>query len=541
MNLIKRTIKKHLLLILFLSFVFVVAILPKKAGKASDDKEAIRIENPRQVGEDKNILKVSVDQAYTSLNPFYEASKEPSLVTKLLHRSLMKNGRDGRLESDLIESYWLKNDGKDLHILLKKGQKFNDGSVISSQDIINNIKLLSDPSYNGVKSYYVEGIKGYFQYKKRGDQEALKIIQENDYYMVVQFSNASKDNLDLLTMPIVPIADEEMEYGDLSRISQKKILSGAGNYEVTDRDDPWILLKRASDDKDIIEKIFIGFHPYYEARMLYQRGSIDIIYKYQEDQVSRDDFKENEKDFTYFIANQAPNYIKLAFNLRDGFFAEDNMRLALKNSIDFSKVLNLKEDEKISSPIYKNMAYYEDPSQDNDLSLKDLASKLEDKNVSLAIYENLSDIIEREEDLVKAFKDQGLNLKISHIDDDEYYQVISETNPYDMLIRQDQLFTIPTIENQEIYNVWGDVSDMDLNDTYNFRVLEMIQGIFGYDNYEFALEKWQNWYHKRLPYMAIKGQSQISVINTRIEGLYINEFVGLENEDNLRLINNLLK
>ncbi|MDO5027359.1 MAG: ABC transporter substrate-binding protein [Tissierellia bacterium] len=515
--------------------------MPKRRGLALDDGNSSRIENPRQVVNDKGLLKIAIDQVYNPLNPFYESSIESSLASKLLHRSLFKITSDGRLEADLAKTYWYKNDGKDIHILLKEDQEFGDKTSITSDDIINNIKVLADPSYNGVKSYYVEGIGGYFQYKKRNDQKALRVFKEDDNSLVVQFSNASKENLKFLTMPIVALDEEDIVYGDLSRLSQKEFLYGAGNYRVKSHGDETILFEKISGDKDIVKEIFVNILPYYEAKLLYQRGSIDMIYKYQEDQVQVKDFDEKQGDFTYFIRNQDADYVKMTFNTKDGFFADDRMRLALRDSIDFDQVLNLREEEKISSPIYKSMAYYEEKTLDKSLDLRELVKDLEDKKVSLAIYRGLQDIISRDEAIVQVFKDVGLDLEITYIDENNLYQLISESNPYDILISQDQLFTIPTIENQSIYNSYGQISDSSLYDNYNARLLGIINDIWGYDNYEFALKKWQNWYHTRLPYISLKGKNQISVINKRIQGLQINEFVGLEDEDNLRIINNLLK
>lgn len=542
MKLIKGIIRDHIFLILILSFIFIIALLPKKYGLANDSKRVERIDNPHQVRDDKNLLKVAIEEVYDPLNPFFESSKQSSLYTKLIHKSLYSVSKDGTLEPDIADNIWYKNEGKDLHIVLKKDKRFKDGRKITSQDIINNILLLSDPSYDGTKSYYVESIGGYYQYKKRNVKDALKIINENDYYFIIQFSKASKDNLKILQMPIVPLEDDDFSYGDLSDIRNKKFTFGAGNYHLLNEYEKAIYLEKNQDDNNIIDKIYIEAMPYYKARSLYKRGQVDILYKYPSDEFSDKDFNANDKKITYFIKNQFLDFVKLGFNLRNGYFVEDDLRKALKNSIDFSEVLELKEGEKIDSPIYKNMRYYKDVvNKKTDTSLRDLVQDKEDKEISLAIYSGLEDVISKEEKLVEAFKKQGLNLKISHINEAEYYKIINGIIDYDMFIVLDQLITIPTLENQGIYDSNGDVSQDALQDYGNIRLLKWMPSILGYENYEFAVEKWQRWYHIRLPYITLKSNNQITAINKRLKGLYINEFIGIEEETNLKILNDLLK
>lgn len=542
MKTIKGIIREHVLLILILSFIFIIALLPKKQGLASDSKKGHRIENPHQVRDDKRLLKVGVEDVYEPLNPFFESSRDSSLYTKLIHKSLYKTRKDGMLEADIADHIWYENDGKDLHIVLKKDQKFQNGKTITSEDVINNILVLSDPSYDGTKSYYVESIGGYFQYKKRKAKDAIKVYSENDNYLIIQFSKASKDNLKILEMPIIPVESNKLHYGDLSAIKKEKYGFGAGNYHVIKQADKAIVLERNDGNKDIIDKIYIEGMPYYKARMLYQRGQIDIVYKYLSDDFYDKEFDEKEKEFTYFINNQYSEYIKLGFNLRDGFFAEDELRTALKSSIDFDSILELKDFEEINNPIYKNTRYYKDIDEEAEgLSLKELTLDRQDKEVSLAIYNGLEDVISKESEIEKAFAMQGLKLKISHINESEYYKIMAGDNKYDMFIILDQLITTPTLENQGIYKLDGEISDNALEDYDNINLLEWIPSVLGYENYEYAIEDWQEWYQNRLPYITLKSKNQITAINRRIKGLYINEFIGIEDETNLKLLNNLLK
>lgn len=542
MKFLKRVIKEHILLIIILAFIFIVAILPKKSGMASNIKRNERIDNPHLVRKDNDLLKIAVDNVDKALNPFFESSKETGLFTKLIHSSLYKTNKNGELEPDLAQDIWYEDQARKLHIVLKKGLKFPSGKEITSQDIINNILILSDPDYDGQKSYYVEGIGGYFQYKKRGAKDLLKVYKENDYYLTVDFSKASRDNLKLLQMPIIPVDDKMIRYGDLNSIRHTRYNYGAGNYHFLSSLDKGFIFEKNDVNKNIIEKIYIEFMPYYQAKSMYQRGLVDILYKYVTDEAYEDNFIDGRDDFTYFLNNQTDNYIKLGFNLRDGFFSEDKLRLALKDSVDFVSIFQIKKENQISSPIYKNLRYYKDEvSDDNPLNLGDLTEDIEDKNVSLAIYNGLTNIIEKEALLKKEFDKYNLKLEISHINEDQVYEIISGHNQYDMFIIEDQLFTIPTVDNQAIYDRQGDISDNSLDDFNNINRVEWLSETLHYDDYEEVMDWWQDWYYERIPYIPIKSEVEFTAVNKRFEGLLINEFVGLEDENNLKILNNLLK
>ena len=542
MKFLKRVIKEHILLIIILAFIFIVAILPKKSGMASNIKRNERIDNPHLVRKDNDLLKIAVDNVDKALNPFFESSKETSLFTKLIHSSLYKTNKNGELEPDLAQDIWYEDQARKLHIVLKKGLKFPSGKEITSQDIINNILILSDPDYDGQKSYYVEGIGGYFQYKKRGAKDLLKVYKENDYYLTVDFSKASRDNLKLLQMPIIPVDDKMIRYGDLNSIRHTRYNYGAGNYHFLSSLDKGFIFEKNDVNKNIIEKIYIEFMPYYQAKSMYQRGLVDILYKYVTDEAYEDNFIDGRDDFTYFLNNQTDNYIKFGFNLRDGFFSEDKLRLALKDSVDFVSIFQIKKENQISSPIYKNLRYYKDEvSDDNPLNLGDLTEDIEDKNVSLAIYNGLTNIIEKEALLKKEFDKYNLKLEISHINEDQVYEIISGHNQYDMFIIEDQLFTIPTVDNQAIYDRQGDISDNSLDDFNNINRVEWLSETLHYDDYEEVMDWWQDWYYERIPYIPIKSEVEFTAVNKRFEGLLINEFVGLEDENNLKILNNLLK
>lgn len=49
-------------------------------------------------------------------------------------------------------------------------------------------------------------------------------------------------------------------------------------------------------------------------------------------------------------------------------------------------------------------------------------------------------------------------------------------------------------------------------------------------------DRWKQTFQKTVPYIVLANQNVTSIINKRIEGIYLNEFVGLDNVENLKNI-----
>lgn len=531
-----------IILALILIAAVVLAFLPKKIGLASYNSETGKITNPHTVRKDKDVVRIAVEETYYPLNPFFESTKENSLFTRLIHKTLAKKTKDGTIEMDLADQVWVDNEGKDLCISLKRGQTFPNGREIVASDIERNIRVLTDPTYDGPKSFYVEGISGYYQYKMKNDEDALDITIENDYFIRIAFNKASKDNLRILEMPIVELYDEMFSYGNLEELRTSEFSTGAGNYTVYAAEDGRYDFVNNPNAEGVVEKISVESSPYFQARHRFMQGDVDILYKYPMEEFKNNDLPQASKEISYFIKNQNTNFIKMAFNIKDGFFSNADLRQGLKSSIDFSGILGLSEDEKIDGSVYKNSRFYK--ANDyvfGNLSLKDMTIDKPSKLVTMAIYNKLDDVNGLDDAFVEAFKSQGLVLKISHIDDSELYELMAGKNKYDIFLAPENFITIPSVINQGIYDSDGNISVNAIDDKKMIKNLDWIGKVQGYENYSYAILWWQDWYYENLPYIVLKGKNEMTAINNRLSGLYINEFVGIDDISNLKALKNVLK
>ena len=83
-----------------------------------------------------------------NINPLYSSGREvDSDISRLIYSSLFRYNKEGILESDLVEFFEIKEEGKEYLIKIKDNVKFHDGSELKADDVIFTFNLIKDESY----------------------------------------------------------------------------------------------------------------------------------------------------------------------------------------------------------------------------------------------------------------------------------------------------------------------------------------------------------------------------------------------------------
>lgn len=96
---------------------------------------------PRKGG----VLRISVDQAVSVLNPHQVRVNPEYLVAELLYSGLTRLNQAMKAEADLAESWQASQDLKTWTFTLRPGLKFSDGSALTAADVVASFEALLDP------------------------------------------------------------------------------------------------------------------------------------------------------------------------------------------------------------------------------------------------------------------------------------------------------------------------------------------------------------------------------------------------------------
>ncbi|MFM1552366.1 ABC transporter substrate-binding protein [Helcococcus ovis] len=546
-----------ILLFIIAIFFFILIILPKKKTEVKIDSYKNYIVNPRKKL-DKDVLKVGVPLREKPLNVFDDGDGTVSLLSRLIHPSLLYKDKNDKAKLEIAEEYWYEDLGKTISVKLKKDYKFSNGELLTAKNVYNTYLVLADPSYSGKYVNYVNNLKGYFDYKLKVTDKLHGIEVLGDYFIKFHFNDASFSNIYSLMFPIVNIKKTDFRYNDLSKVKYVDLLNGAGRYKVENIVDENIklILKDNKKNKDIkIKKIEISFWDYRDAMHKFQSGELDILYKYPKGKNFYRDYNERTRQYSNHIDFQSVIFNFIGFNQKSNIFKNENYRRALRDSIEVKKIFEEKYGKDVYDfpeiPVYKNSWFNSDNyklDRKNNLS-EELSKKYKrqgkyfiDKNgeyitVKLAYMEEDSFANDIKEYIVNEIENEGIKVKLKSLSPQEMYKHLNdEDEDYDIYISQGRMTEIPSYQydNKNKESKYENINT--LLDTSFYYILEKIRE----DVYSEELNKltyqWKKNFDKTTPYIVLSTENITSIINKRVKGIYINEFIGLSDIENLKNI-----
>lgn len=541
-----------LIIILLLMFSLVFYFLPiQQLSRSSSDK---LIKNPH-VLVDSDTIKIATMKTDKPLNPLNDGGEKISLLSRLINTSLFKQSEDTEMEKDLVDKYWYDEGGSVISMILKKDHKFANGKEIKAHHVKNTYRVLADPEYSGTYSSYVDNLKGYYPYKLGQDSylEAIEIVDDNFirfHFNVIDFSN-----INALTFPILDIEDDDFKYGDVSDLLEKDYINGGGRYEVVDFSNAKVKLKLKEEDRNknikLKELEVLNLHPL-EVLENYKKGQVDIVYKYHKTNTFNKSLFINDRinDYSYSIDHESEVYHFLGFNEESKIFSQAEYRKALRDSINIEEIVESIFGQGIYDhphiPVYKNSWFYQGTkAHEQGKNLKTLIEEdiakgklnIDEKiKLKLIVSDNNDFFRSIEDRFVQNLENEYIDIEVDYLSSQEMYKALNGEVDFDFFIGQRYMTDIPNQVLEDSYPVEGYYSLLNLADKGFHYYLEQIKNNVNDPEVIRIKETWKYNFDEISPYVVLATEKMTTVINNRIKGIYLNEFIGLDYIKNLENI-----
>lgn len=153
-----------------------------------------------------------VDQVFS---PFYSSSTADASVVGMTQMSMIANDKNGNPQthkqgaSVVVEDYEIvrntSNDTSTYNFVLRNDVKFSNGSQLTIKDVLFNLYVYLDPTYNGSATLYSTDIVGLKQYRTQTDNE-----NEQDSFMDT-FNDQAETRIQALVDAYNDILDKATE------------------------------------------------------------------------------------------------------------------------------------------------------------------------------------------------------------------------------------------------------------------------------------------------------------------------------------------
>ncbi len=94
-----------------------------------------------------------------TINPLFATTPAEISVTKLVFSSLLSYDEDNQLRADVAESWKVSEDGKTYAVKLKKDVYWQDGALLTAEDVIFTVKLIQNLSVKALQYGNLAGVK----------------------------------------------------------------------------------------------------------------------------------------------------------------------------------------------------------------------------------------------------------------------------------------------------------------------------------------------------------------------------------------------
>lgn len=542
--------KKHLLYIFVILLFLVIIIIPKKTSFS--DVKFDRKSNPRDIIEDKT-LRVAVDYLQKPLNPFFDGGNSISLISKFINASLVVKGKNNEVSNQLAKNIWYEDDGKTIAVILRDDIKFQSGKKITSKDVYNTFSVLANRDYGGKYSYFVDGLRGYYRYKTGLIDEFIGVEIIEDQFLKFHFNRFNFTNINTLTFPILNISDKDLESG-IIHISNMEFTDGAGNYKVESFENNQIKLSiKDSMVKTNIANIIIKNLKYNDALREFSSGSVDIIYKYHKNENFEKLYIDRLREFSYSIDTEGELFNYIGFNPESIYFNDKELRRGLRDSINIEKII----EESVMKGLYSfskagihSNSWFE-LKEFNFTKGENLRQILEKKfvfqgpyfvdannnpiSIKIGVMKNNQFYNTISKELVSQIEQQGIKVDVDYYESDQMFEALRGNRYYDIIIAQKEMSVVPDTESEKFNLDERNTLTRDLENSYQYLQKKISED--GVDeNITNLIIEWYEFFDETTPYIVLGNEVITTVINNNIKGIYINEFVDIDNIENIEQI-----
>lgn len=274
----------------------------------------------------KDELVVAISSDVSTLEPMVQSGQAIRLIKTCLYRGLMAYQADGKIGTEIADSYEIGDDNKTYTFKIKQNAKFHDGSDITAEDVKFSLERILDES---VGATFRSDFANVLDKVEAVDTKTVKIT----------LKEPCAPFIDYLTLPesvIVSKAWCESHKNDLNANPM-----GSGPYTFTSWDKGREIVLTAFSDfykpgKPETKSIRFVITPDATTRAnALQTGDADLI-----DYVAAKDITAMEKDDNYKVYVSEAPFMCLQFNVKSGPLANPKVRQAIAYAVDRQGVIN---------------------------------------------------------------------------------------------------------------------------------------------------------------------------------------------------------
>lgn len=149
------------------------------------------------------------------INPLYAAANDPDAdLSALVYSGLFKRA-GGRIVPDIVERFEWSDEGRRLHLELRKDVRFHDGTPLTSEDVVFTLQAAKDPAWRS-------------SYMKAFENTLIEPIDEHS--LNINLKDPDVRILDALTIGILPAhvwADVQAGNAMLADANKRPVGSGS--------------------------------------------------------------------------------------------------------------------------------------------------------------------------------------------------------------------------------------------------------------------------------------------------------------------------
>jgi peptide/nickel transport system substrate-binding protein len=310
------------------------------------------------------------------INPVLSSSNNADDdIAQILYSGLLKYDAQGKLMSDLTESYDISEDKLTYTFRLRKNVSWHDGKFLTANDVLFTVNLITDPAYKSPLRYNWQGIE-----TNLIDDYTIAFSVKNPYAGLLSnftfgvlpkhvWENISADQFPLADLNLEPIGSGPYKFSSFQKDSNGNIIS----YKLLANPNYY-------QGKPYISKITFNFYPDEDSMLeAYNKKEISGISSLTAQKAEEIKLQQSTLAHRFNV----PRYFAVFFNQTKSLpLAADEVREALAYATDRGEIIRevlSGSGQEVYGPILPGMAGYAEEIGRRELDLE-RANKLLDDN-----------------------------------------------------------------------------------------------------------------------------------------------------------------
>jgi peptide/nickel transport system substrate-binding protein len=359
--------KLSALLAVMMSVSVVATGCGSSSGENGGTQSATGTEAAVESSGDKTVT-VAMPSAWSDLFPMGESNYYDRILFDQVYDTLVKQNSDGSYVGDLAESWEVNDESTEITFKLRDGIKWHDGEEFTAEDIVDSMKMYSDPDVNASSRYYLEFIAGCDDSGAEDSEDSLEVEATSDNEVVITLKEATFVDtvLDDLSKVYIVASHKinDLTADDINNAETWSEPMGTGAFIYSDAVDGERMEFTANKDyfrgAPDIEKLVVRVVDSSNLLAGLMNGEIDtVLYG----GVPLDDWAmAQEQDNLTCVSSQTTGYQMVIMNASKDYMTQE-VREALSMAIDRQTLVDQLlqgEGQPIVTPISPISSYYDD-------------------------------------------------------------------------------------------------------------------------------------------------------------------------------------